>query len=251
MKYYIVLGFVLIVAFGMLWLSFQTTEHNVMHNNKKEVAKEPRNEIIPPHKIVEEFLDNLEHEHAEVKPTHPDTHKHEEVPKHRQPTAPDGSVPARVYDYLEDDIFELQDGMTKKEVDAIWGKPDEFRNGHGDGTWTYGNYFESDSKLKGLYYYKLVKFYNGKVSWWTKKASINIKTHHREDTVKDHLDESSVVKEGMSKVELYKLWGLPYGIEVTCYNKKEIESRWLYDTDDSFSHWAKFKNNKLEDWGDR
>jgi hypothetical protein len=249
MKYYIVLGLIVAAMLGLFWASSQTTEHNVKHN--KEVVKAPKEEIIPPHKIVEEFLENLEHEHAEVKPTHPDTHKHEEVKK---PVAKALVIPVKVANYLKDDVIDLKIGMTKKEVDALWGEPDDVRRSYDDGankmTWNYGEFLGRKLIYENMFNYKIAIFENGTLDWWRKDAQISIKTHHRNDVVKSHLDEGVDLKKGMSKTELYKLWGLPYDIDITCFSNTEIRARWVFDTDDRFSHWAEFINSKLTDWGD-
>ncbi len=163
-------------------------------------------------------------------------------------------IDSEIAKYLKNDTFELNVGMTKKQVDEIWGTPTKVESayscGHYETLWEYGQFWPSDSKLKGMFYYKRVKFKDGKISYWTKDSKIKIKTHHRKDTFKNHMDEGFYLQKGMNKKEVYKLWGLPYSVEVESFQKKKLETTWCFETDDSYTHTAHFINNKLSRWGD-
>lgn len=164
-------------------------------------------------------------------------------------------IDPKIAQYLEDDTFELKIGITLKKADSIWGKPDRAeRSSNSDGSrkmnWDYGNYWSRDSKLPGIYYYKSIIFKDGKIDWWQKNADVKIKTPDLRSFPKDHLDEGPILSKGLSKTALYKLWGLPYKIKVTCFNDKSIKSRWLFQTNKKFSHSAEFVNNKLNYWSD-
>ncbi len=156
--------------------------------------------------------------------------------------------------YLQDDTLELTGDMTLVQVDKIWGRPDEVDRKYvredKEMYWEYGNFWASESKLKGLFYHKRVKFVNGKVSYWTKDGDIEIKTHSREDVFRSHLDEGTTLTKGMNKLEVYELWGLPASFEVRWWGGKEIKTRWAYKTNGSLSHYISFENNKVVRWGD-
>ena len=145
-------------------------------------------------------------------------------------------------------LSSFRNGLVK-----LWGRPDEverkYRGEDKEMFWEYGDYWSSDSKLKGLYYHKRVRFVNGKVSYWTKDGEIKIKTHSREDVFKSHLDEGTSLAKEMNKREVYELWGLPASFEVRYWGRK-IETKWKYENDDSMSHYVSFENNKVARWGD-
>ena len=162
-------------------------------------------------------------------------------------------IPSKILAYLQDDIIELEKGMSLAQADKVWGKPDKVKRDqkkkHLETTWTYGDYWHWESKLEGVYYYKFIIFEDGKLDWWKKSANIKIKTHTRDDIAYDnHLDEGVPVTEGMSKTDLYRLWGLPYEIDVTCFDDKKIKTKWYFKINEKLSHYAIFVNNKLSRW---
>lgn len=159
--------------------------------------------------------------------------------------------------YLEDDTFELKEGMTKIEVDKILGTPDVVKSCSSSDDlkvvdWEYGNWREDKSKLKGRYYQRRVKFTDGKVDWWDQRAIVKIKTHQRADIVISHLDEEKSLSKRIGKTEVYKFWGLPNMIDVCAYNDEQIQTTWYFKTEGeiTYSHFASFVNNRLCRWGD-
>ncbi len=155
--------------------------------------------------------------------------------------------------YLQDDTFELTADMTLVQVDKIWGRPDEVERKYvredKEMYWTYGDYWASDSKLKGLFYHKKVKFVNGEVSYWLKNGKIKIKTHSRDDVSRSHLDEGTALAKGMNKLEVYETYGLPASFETRYFGDK-IDTRWMFEKDDRLSHYVSFENSKVVRWGD-
>ncbi len=179
---------------------------------------------------------------------------------HNKKEAEDISIPGvdpKIAQYLQDDSLDFKVGTGKVKVDKIWGTPDDVDRDHNSGRrsmrWTYGSrYGSSKKKCRGRYNYMAVRFENSKVEYWGKEENLKIKTHHRDDVSKNHLDDTSFLKKGMSKTEVYKVWGLPYKIEVdsSYHDDDKIETSWRFETDDRYSHYAIFSNNKLERWGD-
>jgi hypothetical protein len=163
-------------------------------------------------------------------------------------------IPKEVIPYLKDDVVEIKEDATLEEVDRIWGKPDEVEREYvGEDIkidWDYGNYWKSKSKLKGMFYYKYVIFKNDKMQRYHKEGDVDVKTHTR-DSVEyiSHLDVGTPLKRGMTKEQLYNIWGLPQSIEVT-YSGRYIDTEWDYKKDGSLSHYARFHDNKLYSWGD-
>jgi len=163
-------------------------------------------------------------------------------------------IPSNIQVYLQDDVLELKDGMSLEQVEKIWGKPDEVKKKYSgnssDITWRWGEFREKDSKLKGYWHYKIANFANEELAYWTKDGrSINIKTHTRDDLQNGHLLNLS---KGMSKLDVYKIWGIPISVDIDVFSDDKIETDWHYYKKDGrgLSHYADFKNNKLHRWGD-
>jgi hypothetical protein len=236
MKYFIGLfiGLIVLMLLFLAVIKLYDSDVDTFQVKEKQVEEKPieKKKIVPPHKVVKKVL---------PKP----------LPKKEKKSV---SIPKNVMDYLQDEVVELKQGMNLKQVDKIWGKPDkverEYKDGKTEITWTYGNYWKRQSKLKGLYYYKFVIFKDGKLHWYRKDIQIDIKTHDRNNAVLSHLDEGPTPKKNMSKKELYKLWGLPYKMEIVCFNNIDVGERWLYKIGDDLSHYCVIRNNKLISWDD-
>ena len=238
MKYYVLLGVVLAFMFGFYWLLSQTTEHNSMNKSKKEVVVESPKEIVLPHEIAGELLQTKTSEQKEVEPSQ--TEKHEpEIPT---------NILAEVRAYLKDDVIDLKIGMTKKEEDAMLGKPNSIIAMDFGPVWYY-----VESK-KGIPYKKVIAFQDNKLLYWNKEVWIKgIKTHQRGDHYSENYladDQSLTLFKGMNKTEVYSMWGIPYNIEVKCRNENEIFTEWWFKTNGNYTHMAEFKNNKLIKWKD-
>jgi hypothetical protein len=237
MKYFIGI-FIGLVVLMLLFLAvgkLYDSEVDTFQPKKKQVKEEKVEDkkLVPPHKVVKKVL---------PKP----------LPKKKKKAI--SKIPKDVRPYLQDDTFELKENMTLVQVDKIWGTPATVERTYNSNDkkmlWTYGEYWSSRSKLKGLFYYKTVRFENGKLSYWTKAAIVKIKTHNRLEQFKSHLDETGIVKKGYSKTEVYKLWGLPSLIDVKCYSNKSIRTQWYFSNKDGLSHYVVFENNKAKRWGD-
>lgn len=239
MKFVYMVVFILVIGltfFGLSRLSTDTV--SVM---KKEVVKTPEEQPII--SMDEKVVEVEDIEKPVEKPVEKLTVKEKAYKK----------IAKKISVYLMNDTFELKRGMTLAQVDKIWGEPDEVDREY-DGTdkemyWEYGNFWQSQSKLKGLYYYKNAKFTNGKLLYWTKSGDIKIKTHSRDDVFKNHLDEGTDLVEGMNKLKVFELWGLPASFEVRCFSNDEIETKWHFDTNNHLSHYVVFKNSKVMRWG--
>jgi hypothetical protein len=237
MKYFIgiFIGLVVLMLLLFVGVKFYGEDVDVFQVKEKQVKKKPieKKKIVPPHKVVKKVL---------PKP----------LPKKKEKV--DKKIPKDVRIYLQDDIMAVKEGMTLVQVDKIWGTPTEVERTYDDNKkemlWKYGNYWGHRSKLKGVFFYKTVRFKNGKLAYWTKSGSVKVKTHNRLDLFKSHLDEGGTLKKGSSKTEVYKLWGLPSLIEVKCYSNKSITTQWLYSQNGSLSHFVVFTNNKALRWGD-
>ena len=240
MKYFIgmFIGLIVLVLLLFVVVGFYDSDVDVFQVEEKQVEEKPieekpieKKKIVLPHKVVKKVL---------PKP----------LPKKEKASK---KIPNDVRPYLQDDTLEVKENMTLVQVDKIWGAPDKvertFRGSDKMMLWTYGNYWQSKSKLKGLVYYKTVKFRNGKLSYWTKRGDNDIRTHTRKNSFKNHLDQGEGLSVGMSKTEVYELWGLPFSFEVLVYNDQDITTRWHFEENNSLTHFVIFENNKVLRWG--